>query len=101
MKNRLNLDFSLLTQKERTDFLNNYIKNFNNLTNSELETMSDYILWGLDEDPDASAALYGLINDSQKTQSLDALLDSPTFNEADLSPVNQLPLKRTKEKFNR
>ena len=45
-KNRLNLNFSLTTDKERINFINDYLKNFNNPTNDELETIANYVLWG-------------------------------------------------------
>ena len=51
MKNRLNLDFSLETSKERSAFLSKYINNLNfTLTPEELETCANYVLWGKEED---------------------------------------------------
>ena len=51
MKNRLNLDFSLKTSKERSAFLSKYIDGLNfSLNLDELETCSNYVLWGKEED---------------------------------------------------
>jgi hypothetical protein len=50
--NRLHLDFSLVTNEERAQFLNTYLQRpeFIKLppTEAELETMADYLLWGKD-----------------------------------------------------
>ena len=52
MANRLNLNFGLETNKERSEFLANYLERpeFQKRPPSEeeLETMSNYILWGKD-----------------------------------------------------
>lgn len=50
--NRLNLDFSLESGEERSKFLHKYLINskLQNLTSTELETISNYLLWGKDKD---------------------------------------------------
>lgn len=50
--NRLNLDFSLESGEERSKFLHKYLINskLQNLTPTELETISNYLLWGKDKD---------------------------------------------------
>lgn len=52
--NRLRLDFSLEYIDERIDFINNYIENeiFKKkpITDSEAETISNYVLWGKHRD---------------------------------------------------
>ena len=51
-KNRLKLNFSLETSEERSAFLSTYLEeNFelfekSPLTEEELETMGNYVLWG-------------------------------------------------------
>ena len=50
MKNRLNLDFSLKTSRERSEFLTQYLKTFPSPTEEELETCANYVLWGKEED---------------------------------------------------
>ena len=52
--NRLNLDFSLQTSVERTEFLKQYLKRqefINNpMTQEEIEMCGNYVLWGREED---------------------------------------------------
>ena len=51
--NRLKLDFSLQTNQERKEFLENYLQSEmflkNEPTEDELATMADYLLWGKDD----------------------------------------------------
>jgi hypothetical protein len=44
--NRLKLDWALETMEARTAFTENYLKSLKNPTADELETISNYILWG-------------------------------------------------------
>lgn len=103
MKNRLNLDFSLSTNKERAEFISKYIPTLQSPTESELSTMADYILWGVDpvtlKNPtqDKSIELNSKWS-PKEIDSLDELKESPTFNEAQIST---LPLKTKKEVFSR
>lgn len=109
--NRLNLDFSLESGQERSNFLEKYLTNnkrLKNLTRTELETISNYLLWG--KDPDG-------LNPSQKKEiqietrnktwtkkpeeSLNSLLESPTFNENQVRHITATPIKVKKEKFSR
>lgn len=46
--NRLKLDFTLETATERAQFIDTYIVQFPDLTNSEAETIANYLLWGKD-----------------------------------------------------
>jgi hypothetical protein len=53
--NRLKLDFSLTSSKDRAEFVRSYLDNNirfwgKPLTAAEAETISNYILWGKDED---------------------------------------------------
>ena len=49
MGNRLKLNFELETAQERAQFIETYIVQFPDLTNSEASTIADYLLWGKDE----------------------------------------------------
>ena len=49
MQNRLKLNFNLESAQERADFINSYIVQFPDLTNSEATTIADYLLWGKDD----------------------------------------------------
>lgn len=46
MKNRLNLDFSLNSEIERLEYLEDYIPTLKNLRGNELNLMGSYLLWG-------------------------------------------------------
>ena len=118
-KFRFPLDFSLPTSEERKAYVDNliaeqmsypYAQNQPNLlylfTQKELETFSNYILYGKDEDTllttssgkkvgGTSSVDRGEIAITSKyasysrkpTESLNSLMESPTFNETDLSPI--------------
>lgn len=113
-KNRLRLNFSLQTQEERSNFINTYIEapEFQTcpLTESELTTIADYILWGVDSATQKNghqSSLYGLKSnenqwDPNETESLEALLEQPLFNESQVREVGSIaPLKHKKEVFDR
>ena len=90
MKNRLNLDFTLITSTERKNYVDQFITNSNikNFSERELETMANYILYGKEEDGKSIVdkkeitikTKYTSYN-KKEPESLDALIESPTFNE--------------------
>lgn len=90
MKNRLNLDFTLITSTERKDYVDQFIINSGivNFKEQELETMANYILYGKEEDGKSIVdkkeitikTKYSSYN-KKEPESLDALIESPTFNE--------------------
>ena len=53
-QNRLHLDFSINGTKDRRDFVDTYVQRpeflRSPLTEDELETIANYILWGKDPD---------------------------------------------------
>ena len=113
--NRLQLDFKLTTTEERAEFLNNYLSRpeFTKRppTDEELETMGNYLLWGKDPITGLNAKQAGLVDIETKhgtwdknanLESLDGLMESPTFNEASLFPIeNAAPAKIKREVFSR
>ena len=113
--NRLQLDFKLVTTDERAAFLEEYLKQPQFMkkppTEDELETMGNYLLWGKDPVTGLNAKQAGLVDIETKhgtwdknsnIESLEELMESPTFNEATLSPVNTIvPLKSKRESFSR
>ena len=109
MKNRLNLDFSLKTSKERSEFLTQYLKTFPSPTEEELETCANYVLWGKEEDGKNLVqkkeieikTKNGTWDRGKEEESLDALFESPTFNEQVIIPYTTPPIKRKKEIFDR
>lgn len=107
--NRLNLDFSLQTIEERTSFINDYIikKEFQlkPLTDTELETIGNYILWGKNKDGKNAKQLKEIQLDSKwdtsPIESLDELKENPTFQESSLRPINAPRVMIRKETFSR
>lgn len=99
MPNRLNLDFSIGTDKDRIDFINNYIQKVQNFTEEELETMANYILWGRDENgknavqrKEVEIQTRHSTWSKQTAESLDALTESPNFNDAIIrKPTKAVP----------
>lgn len=59
MANRLHLDFSISGTNDRKDFVDQYVQRPEfirvPLTEDELETIANYILWGKDEDGQSCA----------------------------------------------
>lgn len=112
--NRLKLDFSLEWRDERNAFLAEYLNNpmFKAYppTEDELETMGNYLLWGKDRASGLNAKQEGLDietkhgtwdKNADKTESLEGLMESPTFNEASLALYAAVPSKIRKEVFSR
>ena len=110
--NRLKLDFSIQTTSGRRDFVNEYVTlpQFQKipLNESELETIANYILWG--KDPDGlNVTQRGEIQIETRnktwqrddTESLDAMMESPTFNEASLRRPTEARTRIAREVFDR
>lgn len=114
MTNRLNLDFSLTTNEDRAAFLEEYLQRPEFVkrppTSEELETMSNYLLWGKDPESGLNAKQEGVCDIETKhgtwdktanVESLDGLLEQPTFNEATLMSLDAVPTKVKREVFSR
>lgn len=112
--NRLQLNFKLETDEERTGFLTSYLtqEQFQNYppTEDELETMGNYLLWGKNPESGLNVKQTGLVElesrhhtwDVQShMESLDGLMEAPTFNEATLRPLTANPYRVKKEAFSR
>lgn len=110
--NRLNLNFSLQSNEERINFLNEYLKQEiflkKPLTEEELETCANYVLWGKDPDgknpvqkKEIQIKTRNGTWDTKEEESLDALLETPTFNEAIIVNPKETPTKYGKEVFSR
>ena len=102
-----NLDFNLVTSSERRDFIRS--KDLSKLTPKEIELCSNYILYGKDEDKDLTSIvdrkevqIKTKFQSYSKTEpvSLDALLESPTFNESLLRRTSTV-YKKVKPKIDR
>lgn len=91
--NRLHLDFSLETTKERNDFVSTYIKQSqfikNPLTSSEIDTIANYILWGKDPKTGKNAAQLKEIElesrnktwSKEEPESLEAIIESSSYDD--------------------
>lgn len=112
--NRLKLDFSLSTNEERAEFLQHYLAQEPFITRppteDELEMMGNYLLWGKDPATGLNAQQEGLLTIDTKhgtwdkdsnIDSLDGLMEQPTFNEACLHPLDAVPYKVKREVFSR
>ena len=113
--NRLQLDFKLTTTDERVNFLNEYLQRPEFVkkppTEDELETMGNYLLWGKDPVTGLNAKQAGLCDIETKhgtwdknsnIESLEELMESPTFNEASLLTLETVaPIKVKREVFSR
>lgn len=108
-KNRLRLDWALNTAQERRDFLDKYLSEINfTPSEEELECAANYVLFGKDEDGESSVDRGEIeIETRNKTwahsevESLDALLESPTFNEASLRRPSEARPRIRRQTFSR
>lgn len=104
---RLHLDFKLETREERVQFINNYLKEIKFSPNeSELRTITDYILWGKENGLNGRQEGLEIETkngtwDETHLESLDALIDTPGFNEASLRRPKDPPSKAPRQNFSR
>lgn len=110
---RLKLDFSLNTAPERAAFLQQYINSttFQKVppTEEELEMMGNYMLWGKDpitglnatQTKDVQIETRNKTWDPAQPESLEALMESPGFNDAMIRKLNAPRLKVVREVFDR
>lgn len=111
-QNRLHLDFSITGTSDRKDFVDQYVQRpefiLKPLNEDELETIANYILWGKDDDG-LNCTQRGEIQIETRnktwqrddTESLDAMMESPTFNEASLHRPTEARTKIAREVFDR
>ena len=112
--NRLKLDFSLEFIDERTDFVNNYVTQeqfkIKPLTEEELETISNYVLWGKNREDGKNAVQRKefdietkskIWSNSDNVESLDALFESPTFDENQIHQLGEVRTKIPRTVFSR
>lgn len=111
-QNRLRLDFTISGTSDRKDFVDHYVQRpeflHKPLTEDELETIANYILWGKDNDG-LNCTQRGEIQIETRnktwqrddTESLDAMMESPTFNEASLRRPTEARTRIQREVFDR
>ena len=112
MANRLHLDFQINGTQERKEFVDEYVQRpefiLKPLSEDELETIANYILWGKDSDG-LNVTQRGEIQIETRnktwqrddTESLDAMMESPTFNEASLRKPTEARTRVAREVFDR
>ena len=107
--NRLKLNWNLVTSDERSQFINEYLPTLSfQLNEDELECAANYIFFGKDADG-KNVAQRGEIELETKNktwqkkdaESLDALMESPTFNEAVLKRPTEARPRIKREVFSR
>lgn len=113
--NRLNLNFNLTYIDERRDFVEEYLTKpqFDSKppTQSELETIANYILWGKERSTNRNIVQEGSIQiatraglwdaNAAKVESLDSLLTQPGFTEQQILSTEAPRYKYPKETFSR
>ena len=110
--NRLHLDFTLNGTNERRDFVDQYVQRPEfirfPLTEDELETIANYMLFGKDEDGTSAVQKKDIQIETRNktwqrddTESLDAMMESPTFNEASLRRPTEARTRIVRETFDR
>lgn len=113
MINRLRLDFTIPTLEERVKFIDEYVQKeeFKKkpLTSEELEMCGNYLLWGKDSSGKNAVQKKEVQIETrnktwsreQESESLEALLESPTFNENNIVMPTAARPKVQKEVFSR
>lgn len=103
---KFKLDFTIPTSQERMEFVKNL--DLSKLSKTELETVSNYILYGKDSDGTSivdrkEVQIKTKFNSYQKdrTTSLDALMESPTFDENIFQKNQKTIYKKVKPTINR
>lgn len=96
--NRLKLDFTLETAMERAQFIDTYIVQFPDLTNSEAETIANYLLWGKDHNGKAVGCDLNLetkwSREENVPDSLDAVLEQPGASHIVVKDLNNATVYR-------
>ena len=109
-KNRLQLDWKLTSREDRNEYVKSYLQRITFEPNeSELDMMAKYILWGINEEGlngrqeglDLPTRAHTWDQDTSEVESLDALLESPTFSENIIRKPDDPVFKTPKIQFSR
>lgn len=107
-KSRLNLDFSITTAEGRNRFIEDYLAKIDFTPNrEELGKIGDYLIWGTDNNgqnfDDVELPSKKGTWKKKIPESLDALMEKPTFNENNLrakeEPAQKIPRKKIEREF--
>ena len=104
-KNRLKLNFELESAEDRTQFINEYLPTLDfSLSEHELDTISNYILWGKDL-KGKNAQQNGDVElkkwTSTPVESLEALAETPGFQETSVRSLSEPPIRIQRTVFSR
>lgn len=105
LKNRLDLNFQLETAEERNKFVQEYLPTLPFTPNQdELETISNYILWGKNK-TGRNIQQEGFVElkswTRQPVESLEALLEQPGFGETSFQSLNAPSTRPARVVFDR
>ena len=105
MKNRLDLNFQLESAADRTFYVQNYLQKINfTPNNDELETISNYILWGKNS-KGLNSQQEGIVElkkwASTPVESLDGLIETPGFQETSIKTLKEPQIRTPRVVFNR
>ena len=109
-KNRLQLDWKLTSREDRNEYVRQYLDQISwTPTEAELDMMAKYILWGVNEEGlngrqeglDLPTRSHTWDQDTSEVESLDALLESPTFSENIIRKPDDPVFKTPKVQFSR
>lgn len=109
---RLNLDFSIESNTDRSSFITTYLSKEPFLskppTSEELEMCGNYILWGKDssgqtplQQKEIEIKTANLTWDRKETESIENLLSNPTYSERNLIPLGSIHPKNNYSTFQR
>lgn len=104
-KNRLKLNFELESAEDRAQFVTEYMAGLNFTPNEhELETISNYILWGKDA-RGKNSQQNGEVElkkwTSTPVESLESLAEMPGFQETQVRPLSEPPTRIQRTVFDR
>lgn len=106
-KNRLRLDFTLQTAEERKQFLDEYLPTLKFEPNEhELNTLSDYLLWGkdaagLNSQQNKDVIIKEWAPAQNAAESLEGLMEIPGFQETKLKSLGTTHYKTKRIVFDR
>lgn len=103
--NRLHLDFTIEKVEDRVSFVDSYLSTLSFTPNEdELETISNYILWGKDingQNVQQTGAIHIKDWDPASTESLEDLAEQPAIKETSFHSLSYPATKLPKLQFNR
>lgn len=100
------LDFSITTDAQRSAFIGNICAQ-TTYTERQYTQMADYILLGCNQQTGDKNYIYPEVFSSpyathdKQTDSLDELMEDPTFSETSLHPIQRSIYKKSRRKLNR